>query len=700
MSRPEKTHNRLIHEKSPYLLQHADNPVDWHPWSDEAFRLAEKTDKPIFLSIGYSACHWCHVMAHESFEDPEAAELINDAFVPVKVDREERPDVDLVYMTVCQMMTGSGGWPLTIVMTADKRPFFAATYIPKESRFGRLGLVELIPRLKDVWINGRKKILESADRLTSELNKVNLERHGRALGEDALAETFRRLTGIFDSRNGGFGTAPKFPSPHNLLFLLRYWKRTGIPAALEMVEAALQAMRRGGICDQVGFGFHRYSTDARWLVPHFEKMLYDQAMLTIAYAEAFQATHNQTYAANAREILTYVLRDMTSDRGGFYSAEDADSEGVEGKFYLWSFAELKAHLEEDEVRLLLDLFDAREGGNFEGGQNILALKSSIEDAASAMAIPEKDLRARWENIREKLFAAREKRIHPGKDDKILTDWNGLMIAALAKAAQILDDPTYALAARRAADFVLTSLRRPDGRLLHRFRGGPGIEGTLDDYAFMVWGLLELYETIFEAWYLRTALELNKVMIDHFWDDENGGFFFTPDDGEPLPARMKEIYDGAVPSGNSVAMLNLIRLSHLTGVHTFEEFAEKIGRSFSEQISAQPAAHAMFMAALDFAGGPAHEVVLVGTSQDPDADRLVKALRSRFTPNKSVIRVRPGQESEEIFRLAEFTRSLRPIDGKPTAYVCANHACELPTTDPVKMLELLDPRPQSLWGKKT
>jgi len=700
LSRPEKTHNRLIHEKSPYLLQHADNPVDWHPWSDEAFRLAEKTDKPIFLSIGYSACHWCHVMAHESFEDPEAAELINDAFVPVKVDREERPDVDLVYMTVCQMMTGSGGWPLTIVMTADKRPFFAATYIPKESRFGRLGLVELIPRLKDVWINGRKKILESADRLTSELNKVNLERHGRALGEDALAETFRRLTGIFDSRNGGFGTAPKFPSPHNLLFLLRYWKRTGIPAALEMVEAALQAMRRGGICDQVGFGFHRYSTDARWLVPHFEKMLYDQAMLTIAYAEAFQATHNQTYAANAREILTYVLRDMTSDRGGFYSAEDADSEGVEGKFYLWSFAELKAHLEEDEVRLLLDLFDAREGGNFEGGQNILALKSSIEDAASAMAIPEKDLRARWENIREKLFAAREKRIHPGKDDKILTDWNGLMIAALAKAAQILDDPTYALAARRAADFVLTSLRRPDGRLLHRFRGGPGIEGTLDDYAFMVWGLLELYETIFEAWYLRTALELNKVMIDHFWDDENGGFFFTPDDGEPLPARMKEIYDGAVPSGNSVAMLNLIRLSHLTGVHTFEEFAEKIGRSFSEQISAQPAAHAMFMAALDFAGGPAHEVVLVGTSQDPDADRLVKALRSRFTPNKSVIRVRPGQESEEIFRLAEFTRSLRPIDGKPTAYVCANHACELPTTDPVKMLELLDPRPQSLWGKKT
>jgi len=347
LSRPEKTHNRLIHEKSPYLLQHADNPVDWHPWSDEAFRLAEKTDKPIFLSIGYSACHWCHVMAHESFEDPKAAELINDAFVPVKVDREERPDVDLVYMTVCQMMTGSGGWPLTIVMTADKRPFFAATYIPKESRFGRLGLVELIPRLKDVWINGRKKILESADRLTSELNKVNLERHGRALGEDALAETFRRLTGIFDSRNGGFGTAPKFPSPHNLLFLLRYWKRTGIPAALEMVEAALQAMRRGGICDQVGFGFHRYSTDARWLVPHFEKMLYDQAMLTIAYAEAFQATHNQTYAANAREILTYVLRNMTSDEGGFYSAEDADSEGVEGKFYLWSVAELKAHLEED-----------------------------------------------------------------------------------------------------------------------------------------------------------------------------------------------------------------------------------------------------------------------------------------------------------------------------------------------------------------
>ena len=693
--------NSLISEKSPYLQQHAHNPVDWHPWSEEAFEQALQEDKPVFLSIGYSTCHWCHVMAHESFEDPQIAKLINDAFVPIKVDREERPDIDQIYMTACQMMTGRGGWPLTIIMTPDKKPFFAATYIPKEGRFGSSGLLELIPRIRDLWTNDRARLLDSAEKISVNLNQIRTPEAGTALDESALTMAYEGLCQQFDLQNGGFGSAPKFPTPHNHLFLLRYWKRNNDANALDMVETTLQAMRMGGVYDQVGFGFHRYSTDARWFAPHFEKMLYDQALLAMAYSEAYQATHKVEYANTAREILAYVQRDMTSEDGGFYSAEDADSEGVEGKFYLWSVAELKALLDNDEFSLVMKLFDIQEGGNFEieRGMNILAMRSSLEDAASVYGIPEKEIRERLSGIRAKLFAAREKRVRPYKDDKILTDWNGLMIAAFAKAAQVLGQPApgqtpgdqdYSLAARRAADFILAKMRGPDGRLLHRYRDGPGIQANLDDYSFMIWGLIELYEAVFDTQYLQAALDLIRAMIDHFWDNESGGFYFTPDDGERLLVRHKEIYDGAVPSGNSVAMLNLLRLSRLTGNHEYEELADKIGRAFSVPVSRQPAAYAMLMATLDFGIGPAYEVVVVGDPDAQDTLEMLKALRSRFMPNKVVILVDSGEETPAIIRLAGFTKNLSTTKGAATAYVCANHACDLPTTDAARMLDLLGP----------
>lgn len=699
-SRTIEEPNRLISEKSPYLLQHASNPVDWYPWGEDAFRLAKKEDKLIFLSIGYSTCHWCHVMAHESFEDREVAGLMNEAFVSIKVDREERPDIDQIYMKACQMMTGRGGWPLTIIMTPDRKPIFAATYVPKESRFGMVGLKDIITRIQHLWKSDRGQILESAAKLTSELKKAKPIRAGRALGEASISEAslgeaplveaslkeaYNILSSIFDLRNGGFGFAPKFPTPHNLLFLLRYWRRFKDQNALDMVEITLQAMRLGGIYDQVGSGFHRYSTDAQWAVPHFEKMLYDQALLVLSYAEAYQATGKDDYAGNVREVLEYVRRDMTSSQGGFFSAEDADSEGEEGKFYLWTAAELKSLLDRDEMNLLIRLFDISESGNFEEGRNILRMRTSLEDAALVLKINEQELKGRLERVRLKLFHAREKRVRPQRDDKILADWNGLMIAALATAAQVLDEPAYAEAARRAADFILGNMRSPEGRLLHRYKDGAGIAANLDDYAFLVWGLIELYEALFDVDYLKTALELNAIMLEHFWDDAHGGLFFTPDDGEELLVRIAEIYDGAIPSGNSVAMQNLLKLSHLTGDSTLEEKADAICRAFSAEIKAQPLGHTMFLSALDLALGPSHEVALVGALEDEGIKKMLRALLSRFMPNKSVIVV----SGDDVRSTVKFTRDLTQLNDRATAYVCSGYVCELPTSNTKKMIELLE-----------
>jgi len=691
-----RKYNRLISQKSPYLLQHADNPVDWYPWAEEAFEKAKKKNKPVLLSIGYSTCHWCHVMAHESFEDPEVAKLMNETFVSVKVDREERPDIDRVYMTVCQMMTGSGGWPLTVIMTPNKEPFFAATYIPRETRFGRVGMLALIPRIKELWSTRQAEVLSSAAQITASLQDTASEAPGEGLNEPILHLAYEHLAERFDEHHGGFGSAPKFPTPHNILFLLRYWKRTRNEKALEMVERTLQAMRHGGIYDHVGFGFHRYSTDSRWLVPHFEKMLYDQALLAMAYTEAYQATGKEEYAQTPKEIFTYVLRDMTSPEGGFYSAEDADSEAEEGKFYLLTNDEIKKVLSAEEAYLAVKVFNISEDGNFvdevagrKSRRNILHLTKSIDELASDLSMSAPDLRAQIEGIRQKLFAYRQKRIHPHKDDKILTDWNGLMIAALAKGAQVFDEPNYASAARHAADFILKSVRTLEGRLLHRYRDGEAaLTAHADDYAFLIYGMLELYEATFEVNYLKTALELNEDLIRHFWDHNSGGFYFTADDSESLLVRQKEIYDGAIPSGNSVAMLNLLRLGRIIAKHDYEEKAAKIGQAFYRSVSQLPSAYTQLMAAVDFAIGPSYEVVIAGGSQANDTRQMLDAIRGLFMPNRIVILRPTDQKSPAIDDIAGFTRDHSSIDGKATAYVCLDYNCQLPTNDIGSVLRLL------------
>lgn len=691
-----KKTNRLSREKSPYLLQHAENPVDWYPWGEEAFAAAKAQDKPVFLSIGYSTCHWCHVMEHESFEDPAVAALLNEAFINIKVDREERPDVDDVYMTVCQMLTGSGGWPLSIIMTPAKEPFFAATYIPKERRFNRYGMLELIPQIKNLWETDRLRLLESAQKIAGALSQTAAGLAGGPLPADILENAYHQLEESYEHRYGGFAARPKFPTPHNLMYLLRFYRRSGDRQALEMVETTLQNLRRGGIFDQVGFGFHRYSTDERWLVPHFEKMIYDQALLALAYTEAFQVTGKEEYRATVREILAYVLRDMSDPAGGFYSAEDADSEGEEGKFYLWSNEEIREVLGKSEGDFFIKVFNCREDGNFldeatrqKTGANIPHLRKSYPEIAKELAVSEDELAQRIGQARQKLFAAREQRIHPLKDDKILTDWNGLMVAALCKAAQAFQEPAYAAAAGKAADFILQTLRGKDGRLLHRYRQGEtAIPAYLDDYAFFIWGLLELYETAFEVKYLQAAIGLNDILLQHFWDGREGGFFFTADDAEELLVRKKEIYDGAVPSGNSVMALNLLRLARITGNAGLEARAAQVGAAFSGNVSRYPAGYTFLMLALDFGVGPNYEVVIAGKPGARDTREMARAIRQRFIPNKVLLFLPAGQKNPEISRIAEFTRGMKSINGKATAYICRSHACELPTNQVDKMLELL------------
>jgi uncharacterized protein YyaL (SSP411 family) len=684
--------NRLQHEKSPYLLQHADNPVDWYPWGEEAFRKAKEEDKPIFLSIGYSTCHWCHVMEHESFEDPEVARLLNEHFVNIKVDREERPDIDELYMTVAQLLTGRGGWPLTVLMSPDQKPFFAATYIPKESRYGRPGMLELIPRIAEVWNTRREEVNTSSESILQALRRASQSRTaGDLLDESILKRSYEELSEQFDEQHGGFGSAPKFPSPHNFLFLLRYWLRSGEERALKIVEKTLTEMRRGGIFDQVGYGFHRYSTDASWRVPHFEKMLYDQALLSLAYTETYQATGKDSYADTAREILTYVLRDMTTPEGGFASAEDADSEGEEGKFYTWSYEELASLLSSAELAELEELYEVRAGGNYQEeatgeqtGRNILFMHPGSQPKGQQTTPGLSD------STRERLFHRRQKRVRPLKDDKILTSWNGLMIAALARAGGVFGEASYVEAAERAADFILARLRTEDGGLLHRYRGGEAaIPGYATDYAYLIWGLIELYEASFKSTYLRQAGELMETFIEDFWDEDGGGgFFLTADDAEMLLVRQRNNTDGALPSAGSVALLDLLKLGRMTQNREYEDKATVLIRTNAESVETSPLAFTFLLSALDFQIGPSFEVVIAGHSTASNTRKMAQILRKEFTPNKVVL-FRPSEEEQpEISDLAPFTRFQTSIDGKATAYVCRDYACELPVTDSEAMLRLL------------
>jgi uncharacterized protein len=635
--------NHLKNEKSPYLLQHVNNPVDWYPWSSEAFTLAEKKNKPIFLSIGYSTCHWCHVMAHESFEDEEVANLLNKHFICIKVDREERPDIDKLYMNVCQLITGKGGWPLTIIMTHDKKPFFAATYIPKQSRYGMKGLLGLLGEIKNLWENNTPELLKSAREITMVLQRFTQSSEPKELPKSTLETTYYQLLNSFDEINGGFGFQPKFPTPHNLLFLLRYWKRTGDTYPLKMVEITLEHMRRGGIYDHIGFGFHRYSTDETWILTHFEKMLYDQALLIMAYTEAYQATKNQIFKITVEEIIEYVSRDMSSEEGGFYSAEDADSEGEEGKFYMWEYEELQQILTIPEFDLIVTFYNIKKDGNFKPEignkqkKNILYQTMSIKDFATYHKITEKELISHLGKIRKKLYNIRKERIHPQKDDKILTDWNGLMIAALAKAAQVFENKKYALLAEKAVNFFIKNMMNNRGELLHRYRKGDAdISGYADDYAFLILGLIELYQATFNPTYLKISLGLNEHLLQHFWDKKDGGLFFTSDKNEKFIAQIKEIYDGAIPSANSVTFFNLIRLARMTGNRGLENKALELSKAFSEQIQKMPSGYTQMMLGLDFAFGPSHEIVIVGNKESKDTKKILQEIYSTYLPNKVII----------------------------------------------------------------
>lgn len=694
--KPNIEYNHLKNEKSPYLIQHVNNPVDWYPWGEEAFRKAKNENKLLFLSIGYSTCHWCHVMAHESFEDPEIGSLMNDVFVSIKVDREERPDLDNIYMTVCQLMTGTGGWPLTIIMTPDKRPFFAGTYFPKESMYGRVGLKDLILNVKEIWDKKPEEVIDSADQIIETLQKVSENSSGGELDVDILHNAYENLSSSFDEIHGGFGGAPKFPTAHNFLFLLRYWKRSRNDMALRIVKETLDSMRDGGVYDHIGFGFHRYSVNQEWLVPHFEKMLYDQAMIAIAYIETFQVTKDEKYKKTAEEIFEYVLRDMQSPEGGFYSAEDADSEGVEGKFHLWHKDEIYNILGEKEGKFASKVFGITDEGNFseevtgeKTGANILHLENSARDIAEIFGMTTEDVEERIEKIRKKLFDEREKRIHPHKDDKILTDWNGLMIAAFAKGYQVFGNERYLKAATNASNFILDNVHQ-NNRLWHRFRENEAaIRGNLDDYAFMIYGLLELYEASFDLKYLELAISLNETLLDHFWDNKNGGFYFTPDDGEDILVRKKEIHDAAIPSGNSIQMLNLLKLSKITQNEGFKRKAVEIEKAFSQDVLRAPMAYTQLMVAVDFEIGPSYEVVMAGDPAKGDTKAMLNSVRSNFIPNKTLVLRPPDNKTSKLLEVIPSLEFKKSENGKVTAYICSEDTCKAPTTDLNSVLNLLN-----------
>lgn len=688
--------NRLVFEKSPYLQQHAANPVDWYPWGEEAFETARRLDKPVFLSVGYSTCHWCHVMEHESFEDPKTAALLNEAFVCVKVDREERPDIDQVYMNVTIGMNGSGGWPMTVIMTADRKPFFAGTYFPKEGRYGRPGVSDLVRHITALWKDDRKKLVEQADYIAKEIQSASRLKPGDTITTGTLHGAFSDLRDRFDTIHGGFSQRPKFPVSHNYSFLLRYFQRTGDESAAAMVTHSLRRIRLGGVFDHVGLGLHRYSTDERWLLPHFEKMLYDQALLVIACTEASQALGEPFHQRTAEEVITYVLRDMQGPEGGFYSAEDADSEGEEGKFYVWTVDEVVDALGEAEGIFFAKAYGFTEEGNFaeestglKNGANIPHFIKAPEDMAKLLKVTPDEMEARLSRSRETLFALRERRVHPFKDDKVLTDWNGLMIVALAKAGRAFGKPEYIDAAKRGADFALATLRTPEGRLHKRYRHGQaGLPGHLEDYAYLSWGLIELYEATYEARYLQAAVELVATMREQFEDEEFGGFFQTAEDGEELIVRAKEAYDGAMPSGNSAAALVLLKLGRMTGDDALVASAENTFKAFGQVLERQPSGFCQMMSAGDYARSGSIEIVLAGNVGDPDFEALRREVDRRFLPNAVVLH-RPFGEDAPILNVVPALKAYGMVKGRATAFLCRNFACEAPTTDPVAFAASLD-----------
>ena len=667
--------NRLIHEKSPYLLQHAYNPVDWFPWGEEAFAKARRDNKPIFLSIGYSTCHWCHVMEHESFENDDVAAVMNQDFVCIKVDREERPDIDRIYMTAVQATTGSGGWPMSVWLTPDLKPFFCGTYFPPDARYGRPGFKEILQRVHDVWETNHDAVIAQAGKIMETVGQqASIDRDGsasRPLDDTPLRLGFEQFSGSYDEVNGGFGGAPKFPRPVALNFLFRYFAQTNETPARDMALHTLRAMGEGGMFDQLGGGFHRYSVDERWLVSHFEKMLYDQAQLVSSYVDAWQITRDPFYADIARRTCDYVLRDMTSPEGGFYSAEDADSEGVEGKFYVWTRAEIEKVLG-DKADAFCKAYDVTAGGNWEHSLNVLHVAS-----------PET---AKFASERTKLFAVREKRIRPHRDEKVLTAWNGLMISALARAAQALDEPKYRDAAERAARYIVAS-RLKDGKLTRTAT----VTGMVEDYAFFGNGLVDLYEAEFDPQWLLKASELADTMVAQFYDPKDGGFFQTDGRDPSVIVRAKEDYDGAEPSGNSMATLLLLRLAQFTDRANYRDAAEKTLQLFSDHLRKGPSTVPQMACALNFYLSKPKQIVIAGKLDAVDTRAMLHVVHERYLPNVIVIFADGGDSQKTLTKLLPFLETIKAIDGKATAYVCVNYACQLPTNDLSKFTQLLGER---------
>jgi uncharacterized protein YyaL (SSP411 family) len=699
--------NRLIDAKSPYLQLHAHNPVDWFPWGDEAFDKARREGKPLFVSIGYSTCHWCHVMEQESFSDPAIAAIMNEYFVCIKVDREEQPDIDRVYMSFLQAATGSGGWPMTLFLTPDLKPFFGGTYYPPDDRNGRPGLRTLLRQVHQTWTTQHDQLLQAAEKSTQLLSAQVRAAVGTAkLGRPVLDQIYQRIRASYDATYGGFGKAPKFPRPVVFNFLLRYYARAGDKAALDMTLASLRAMARGGIHDHLAGGFHRYSTDASWHVPHFEKMLYDQAELAISYLDAYQITKDAYFADVARDILDYVLRDMRGAEGGFYSAQDADSvieqgrpEHAEGAFYVWSADQIRQVLGEQRAAIFDFYYGVTPSGNVPAqqdvqgelkGRNVLIVRQTVAEVAAKFGKSEPDIRALLADARQELSAARAGRPHPPLDDKVLVSWNGLMISAFARGAQVLDEPRYAEAARTSAAFIESRMYDSEtGLLKRRYRDGAvEIDAVLEDYTFLIQGLLDLYETSFDVKWLSWAVRLQERQDTLFWD-KSGGYFATRADASHVLVRMKDNYDGPEPSANSVAAMNLLRLCQVTDRKDWRDKAEATFATFAERLGSQGTAVPQLAAALDFSLSKPKQVIIAGEPGAADTKAMLRLVHERFIPNKVLLLADGGAAQEQLAGWLSVIGSITRRNGRATAYICEDYVCQLPTSDLGIAAQLLD-----------
>lgn len=682
---PEHT-NRLIHETSPYLLQHAHNPVDWYPWGEEALTRAKQEQKPILLSIGYSACHWCHVMERESFENEEIAAVMNELFINIKVDREERPDLDEIYMNAVQIMTRQGGWPMTVFLTPDLKPFYGGTYYPPTDRYGRPGFPKVMHAVSEAFSDQNTEVLQQAEQITTHLSQMSnvVDPHHHELTEELMTNAFQNYRAQFDSQHGGFGNAPKFPPSMGLPFLLRYWHQSGNANALEMVELTLEKMARGGMYDQLGGGFHRYSTDAHWLVPHFEKMLYDNAQLVVAYFEAYQATQKPFYRDIATETLDYVLREMyDAENGGFYSTQDADSEGVEGKFFVWEPNDVEDIIGEENAKIFCEYYDITPQGNFEG-ENILQVQVPSDIFARKLQMDVEALEALLADGKQKLFEEREKRIKPGLDDKILTSWNGIMIRGMAMGYQLTGKPEYLEACEKSAEFVLTTLSQDNGLLLRTYRDGKShLNAYLEDYSYFIAGLIALYEASFESRWLTEAERLAHIMIDQFGDDAGDGFFFTGKAHETLIVQSKSAYDGATPSGASMAIHSLLRLAKHLDNPEFHDKAVETLLLYFHQMEGMPSGSGQLLCELAFLLSTPKEIAIVGEQGAAKTEAMLAALHSTYQPNKIVALSESG-DGQTLPLLTDKTQ----VDDTATAYVCENYVCQAPTTDVEAFVELL------------